>query len=204
MEPRELALREVRESPWLQQRELAARLSEETGLAESTLIRLFRRMEADGELQSGLDGRRKTYALAEAEADAAPEPEPGPKREPTPGALWSSRQQRLGVREPERAEPEPEPEPVSTQPEPEPEPSPPPAYTRPAWPFALVVAVVVVIALLAALLLSRDKPDPVTGAGQKQAATRLASVSQEPEPARWSMATPADWRSHARSARAPR
>ncbi len=93
MEPRELALREVRESPWLQQRELAARLSEETGLAESTLIRLFRRMEAEGELQSGLDGRRKTYAL----------PEPEPEGAPTPGALWSSRLAPLG-------EPEPEPE----------------------------------------------------------------------------------------------
>ena len=169
MEPRELALREVRESPWPQQRELAARLAEDTGLAESTLIRLFRRMEAEGELQSGLDGRRKTYAPAEPVAEPEPEPEPvEPKREPTPGALWSSRLQRLGVREPARAEPEPEPEPVASEPEPEPEPPAPPAYTRPAWPFVLVVAVVVVIALLAALLLSHDKRDPVTGAERKQ------------------------------------
>ena len=161
MEPRELALRELRESPWLQQRELAARLSEETGLAESTLIRLFRRMEAEGELQSGLDGRRRTYAL----------PDPEPEGAPTPGALWSSRLAPLGEPEPE---PEPDAEPQSEPPpvEPEREPAPPPDYPRPAWPFAAVVAAVVAFAVIAAIVLSPSKNDPLTGAEQKQEQTR--------------------------------
>jgi hypothetical protein len=163
VEPRELVLRELGESPWLQQRELAARLSEETGMAESTLIRLFRRMEADGELQSGLDGRRKTYALAEPAAEA----------EPTPGALWSRRLEALGEPEPEpEEESEPEPDPVEA--EPEPAPPPPPAYTRPAWPFAAVVAAVVAFAVIAAIALSPSKPDPLTGAEQQQEERRPA------------------------------
>jgi hypothetical protein len=165
VEPRELVLRELRESPWLQQRELAARLSEETGMAESTLIRLFRRMEADGELQSGLDGRRRTYALAEPVAEPAPEP--------TPGALWSRRLEALGEPEPEPEEPEPE-EPEPDEPEPEPAPPQPPAYTRPAWPFAAVVAAVVAFAVIAAIALSPSKPDPLTGAEQQQEETRPA------------------------------
>lgn len=96
MEPRELALREVRDHPWLQQRELAARLAGQTGLAESTLIRLFRRMEADGQLRSGLDGRRKTYAL----------PESVPTGPPSPGALWEQPARaagRAGSRDRDRA-----------------------------------------------------------------------------------------------------
>lgn len=154
MEPRELALREVRDNPWLQQRELAARLAGQTGLAESTLIRLFRRMEADGELRSGLDGRRKTYALP----PPPPAPEPVPTGPPSSGALWSDRLAPLG-------EPEAEPEP-GAEPEPEPGAEPRPARpepvgTRPAWPIAAVVAVVLIVSVLAAWLLSPERYDPL-------------------------------------------
>jgi hypothetical protein len=116
-------------------------------------------METEGELQSGVDGRRKTYAL----------PEPEPEGAPTPGALWSSRLAPLGEPEPEpETDPEePQPPPVEDEREPAPPPAP-PAYTRPAWPFAAVVAVVVAFAVLAAIVLSPSKTDPFTGAEQQQ------------------------------------
>lgn len=60
---RELILEEVAEHPYIQQRELAARLHELTGLAESTLIMLFQKLARAGELEPGLDGRRRTYRL---------------------------------------------------------------------------------------------------------------------------------------------
>ena len=154
MEPRELALREVRDSPWLQQRDLATRLAGQTGLAESTLIRLFRRMEAEGELQSGLDGRRKTYAL--------PEP-PSP---PTEGALWSASLARLGEPEPE---PEAEPVPAGDQ-------------RKPAWSMAAVVAIVLAGAVLAAVVLSPEKRDPFTG-GDPDADAKPVKAAPPPEPA---------------------
>jgi DNA-binding IclR family transcriptional regulator len=60
---RELILEEVAEHPYVQQRELAALLHELTGLAESTLITLFQKLTRAGELEPGLDGRRRTYRL---------------------------------------------------------------------------------------------------------------------------------------------
>jgi hypothetical protein len=159
VEPRELALREVRAKPWLQQRELAARLAAQTGLAEATLIRLFRRMEAEGELRSGLDGRRKTFAPPEPARTAPPEParsappEPARSAPPTQGALWSDRLARLGERDPHA---EQEPEPGTQEGE--------PVATKPAWPIAVVVAVVLAVSVLAAVILSPEKHDPLTGA----------------------------------------
>ena len=165
MEPRELALREVRDHPWLQQRELAARLAGQTGLAESTLIRLFRRMEADGQLRSGLDGRRKTYAL----------PESVPTGPPSPGALWSSRLAPLGEREAEtETEPEAETEQQPVRPE--------PAGTRRAWPIAGVVAAVLMVSVLAAVLLSPEKYDPLADDGDEQSKPVKASTPSSPPP----------------------
>ena len=60
---RELILEEVAEHPCVQQRDLAARLHKLTGLAESTLITLFQQLARVGELEPGLDGRRRTYRL---------------------------------------------------------------------------------------------------------------------------------------------
>ena len=60
---RELILEAVAEHAHIQQRELAARLHELTGLAESTLITLFRQLARAGDLEPGLDGRRRTYRL---------------------------------------------------------------------------------------------------------------------------------------------
>ena len=60
---RELILEAVAEHPYLQQRELAARLHELTGLAESTLVTLFQQLARAGDLEPGLDGRRRTYRL---------------------------------------------------------------------------------------------------------------------------------------------
>lgn len=164
MEPRELALREVRESPWLQQRDLAARLSSETGLAESTLIRLFRRMEAEGELRSGLDGRRKTYALPEPKPEPPP---PAPAVQPSAGALWSSRLAPLG---------EPEPEPADHEPEPA------PGTTRARWPILAIVAGVLVVSVLAAVLLSPTKRDTFTGLSKDEESQEVKATSTESAP----------------------
>jgi hypothetical protein len=60
---RELILQAVAEHPHVRQRELAARLHDLTGLAESTLIALFHQLTRAGELEPGLDGRRRTYRL---------------------------------------------------------------------------------------------------------------------------------------------
>jgi hypothetical protein len=60
---RELILEKVAQHPYIQQRELAARLHKLTGLAESTLITLFQQLARLGELEPGLDGRRRTYRL---------------------------------------------------------------------------------------------------------------------------------------------
>ena len=60
---RELILGEVAEHPYIQQRELAARLHKLTGLAEPTLVTLFQQLARAGELEPGLDGRRRTYRL---------------------------------------------------------------------------------------------------------------------------------------------
>jgi len=173
VEPRELTLREVRASPWLQQRELAARLSGPTGLAESTLIRLFRRMEAEGELRSGLDGRRKTYALPEPTRTPTRPPAPAPPAaQPTEGGLWSGRLAPLG--EPAPEEPEPD-EPESGRGE--------PVATKPAWPMGVVVAVVLGLSVLAAVVLSPEKHDPLTGADNDEDSKPLkASAPPPPRP----------------------
>jgi hypothetical protein len=60
---RELILETVAAHPHIQQRDLAARLHVLTGLAESTLITLFQALAHAGELEPGLDGRRRTYRL---------------------------------------------------------------------------------------------------------------------------------------------
>jgi hypothetical protein len=60
---RELILEAVADHPDIQQRDLAARLHELTGLAESTLITLAQKLAQAGELEPGLDGRRRTYRL---------------------------------------------------------------------------------------------------------------------------------------------
>lgn len=60
---RELILQAVAEHPYVQQRDLASELHELTGLAESTLITLFQKLARAGELEPGLDGRRRTYRL---------------------------------------------------------------------------------------------------------------------------------------------
>jgi predicted transcriptional regulator len=60
---RQLILEVVTEHPNIQQRDLAAQLHELTGLAESTLITLFQRLARAGELEPGLDGRRRTYRV---------------------------------------------------------------------------------------------------------------------------------------------
>jgi hypothetical protein len=60
---RELILEAVAERPYIQQRELAAHLHELTGFAESTLITVFQKLTRAGELEPGLDGRRRTYRL---------------------------------------------------------------------------------------------------------------------------------------------
>jgi len=60
---RQLILQEVEAHPYIQQRDLAARLHDVTGLAESTLITLFQALTRTGELEPGLDGRRRTYRL---------------------------------------------------------------------------------------------------------------------------------------------
>jgi LytR cell envelope-related transcriptional attenuator len=169
VEPRELTLREVRESPWLQQRELAARLSAETGLAESTLIRLFRRMEAEGELRPGLDGRRRTYALPEPKPESPP---PAPAAPPSAGALWSNRLAPLG---------EPEPEPADHEPEPETEPA--AGTTRARWPILAIVAVVLGVSVLAAVLLSPTKRDPFTGQPEDQESQPVKASSTPRPPA---------------------
>jgi hypothetical protein len=177
VDPRELALREVRESPWLQQRELAARLAAETGLAESTLIRLFRRMEAEGELRSGLDGRRTTYALPEpADPEPAPPepappepapPEPGPVAQPSAGALWSGRLAPLGAPEHEPADDEGQSEPATRR-------------VTARWPMAALVAGVLAASVLAAVLLSPTKRDPYTGQPENEDSQPL---KQEPKAA---------------------
>lgn len=64
-EAREIALREVELSPGIRQRELAERLHEATGRAPSTMVKLLRALEREGVLESGLEGRRKVYRLAE-------------------------------------------------------------------------------------------------------------------------------------------
>jgi DNA-binding IclR family transcriptional regulator len=60
---RELILEAVAEHPYVQQRELASQLHDLTGLAESTLIALFQQLARSGQLEPGLDGRRRTYRL---------------------------------------------------------------------------------------------------------------------------------------------
>ena len=60
---RELILKAVAEHPYVQQRELASQLHDLTGLAESTLIALFQQLARSGQLEPGLDGRRRTYRL---------------------------------------------------------------------------------------------------------------------------------------------
>jgi DNA-binding IclR family transcriptional regulator len=60
---RELILQAVADHPYVQQRELAAQLHAQTGLAESTLIAMFQQLARAGELEPGLDGRRRTYRL---------------------------------------------------------------------------------------------------------------------------------------------
>ena len=60
---RELILAAVAGHPHIQQRDLAARLHELTGLAEPTLITVFQKLTRAGELEPGLDGRRRTYRL---------------------------------------------------------------------------------------------------------------------------------------------
>ena len=60
---RELILKAVAEHPYVQQRVLASELHALTGLAESTLITLFHKLARAGELEPGLDGRRRTYRL---------------------------------------------------------------------------------------------------------------------------------------------
>jgi hypothetical protein len=79
-ELRELVLDRVAERPGVQQRELAAYLHEVTDLAESTLIKFFRRLEHEGELEPGLDGRRRTYRLPSKAEPVAAIVEPAPRR----------------------------------------------------------------------------------------------------------------------------
>ena len=152
---RDLALREVADSPWIQQRELATRLHHLTGLAESTLVRLLRRMEAEGSLRCGLSGPRKTYALPESGEDAAIEAMVETM------AVAAAQPKPSAARRP----------PVSPR-------TAPPVAAKPGWPMPAVVSTVLAMAVLAAVLLTPEKRDPYTGSPEGSA----KPVAAEPAP----------------------
>ena len=158
---RAAALREIEASPGILQRDLAPLVSEASGLANSTVLRLLRQLESEGVIEPRMDGRRKGYAPA-----ATPEPEP-PAPEPEP-------------------EPEPDPEPPPMPPPPARRP--PPAAPQPApvpapggqLSTALIIAALVVAAVL--ILVLRDGGE--SGNTEREPALGTAEPTEpaKPEP----------------------